>query len=300
MNEELTKENHKFFNTEGAIFMGAKRNPQNCQIGLFGIPYDGTTSFRPGSRFGPSAIREVSSSLETYCPELLLDLEDINYADLGNLEIPLGAPEPVIDLGKKATSKIFNLGLKPLILGGEHSITSGCVEAAAKNYPDLILIQLDAHADMREIWLGSNHNHACSMVRCLDVLPSKKLFQVGIRSGTKDEFKTMRKKESLVSHLHGKKADHLEEVLIPFKGKPIYLSIDLDWFDPSIMPGTGTPEPGGYLWQDFMSVVNVLKKHFIVATDVVELAPQLDRSNISSILAAKIIRSILLVLSLES
>ena len=300
MNEALTKNNEFFFNTEGAVFMGAKRDPKNCQIGIFGIPYDGTTSFRPGSRFGPTAIREVSNSLETYCPELLLDLEDVNYVDLGNLEIPFGSPEPVVELGKKATEKILNLGLKPLIIGGEHSITSGCVEATVNNYPELVLVQLDAHADMRESWLGSTHNHACSMARCLDVLPSKRLFQVGIRSGTKEEFKNMHKNQSLISHIHGQKAEHLNEVLNPLKGQPIYLSIDLDWFDPSIMPGTGTPEPGGYLWQDFMSVVNVLKKHFIVATDVVELAPQLDRSNISSILAAKIIRSILLVLSLES
>ena len=300
MNKNSATQNNNFFNHEGAIFMGAKRNPNNCKIGLFGIPYDGTTSFRPGSRFGPAAIREVSNSLESYCPELLLDLEDVNYADLGNLEIPFGSPEPVITLGKQATQKVLKQGLKPLILGGEHSISSGCVEATAKNYPDLILIQLDAHADLRESWLGSKNNHACSMARCLDVLPSKRLFQVGIRSGTKIEFQKMHKKQSLITQLHGQRADHLEQVLSDFKGKPIYLSIDLDWFDPSIMPGTGTPEPGGYLWQDFMSIINVLKKHLLVAVDVVELSPQLDPSNISSVLAAKAIRSLLLLLSIEN
>ena len=297
--KKALKDNTHLFNTDGAIFMGAKRNPENCQIGVFGIPYDGTTSFRPGTRFGPASIREISNSLETFCPELFLDLEDVQYADLGNLEIPFGSPEPVIDLAKQATNRILKLGLKPLILGGEHSITSGCVEATARNHPELVVIQLDAHADMRDNWLGSNNNHACSMARCLDVLPSKKLFQVGIRSGSKEEFQSLHKTGRIISHLHGQKADHLDEVLDPLKGKPIYLSIDLDWFDPSVMPGTGTPEPGGYFWQDFSAIMNVLRKHHLVGADVVELAPQLDPSKISSILAAKVVRSMLLLLNID-
>ena len=293
------KKNKPSFNKEGAIFMGAKRENINCDLGLFGVPYDGTTSFRPGSRFGPSAIREVSNGLETFCPQLKMDLNEINFADFGCLEIPLGAPEPVVELVEKATEELLSQGLKTLMIGGEHSITSGAIDAIVQHHHDLIIVQLDAHADLREEWLGSKYNHACSMTRCLEVLPSKNLFQVGIRSGTQEEFKELRKTNRLVDHKTGESAIYLKDVLDPFLGKPMYISIDLDWFDPSFLPGTGTPEPGGYSWNDFASIVDVLKKHQIIGADIVELAPQLDPSGISSLLAAKVTRSMLLLLSLS-
>ena len=293
------KKNKPRFNKEGAIFMGAKRENINCDLGLFGVPYDGTTSFRPGSRFGPSAIREVSNGLETFCPQLKMDLNEINFADFGCLEIPLGAPEPVVELVEKATEELLSQGLKTLMIGGEHSITSGAIDAIVQHHHDLIIVQLDAHADLREEWLGSKYNHACSMTRCLEVLPSKNLFQVGIRSGTQEEFKELRKTNRLVDHKTGESAIYLKDVLDPFLGKPMYISIDLDWFDPSFLPGTGTPEPGGYSWNDFASIVDVLKKHQIIGADIVELAPQLDPSGISSLLAAKVTRSMLLLLSLS-
>ena len=288
------------FNTEGGIFMGAKRKPNDSAIGIFSVPYDGTTSFRPGSRFGPSAIREVSSCLETYCPQLNLDLEKLNFVDLGSLEIPFGAPEPVIKLVEKATDHLLSLGLKPLLLGGEHSISSGAVSAIVKNYENLLLVQLDAHADLRNEWLGSKYNHACAMTRCLEILPSQQLFQVGIRSGTAEEFQDLKSNKRLITHKTGEQAKHLKESLEPFRGKPIYLSIDLDWFDPSVLPGTGTPEPGGYFWNDFSAIIDVLKDHKIIAADIVELAPHLDPLGISSILAAKVTRSVLLLLSLSN
>ena len=293
------KEDKHLFNQEGGIFMGAKRLIQNSKIGLFGVPYDGTTSFRPGARFGPSAIRETSNGLETYCPQLDLDLNDINFTDFGSLDIPFGDPEPVIKLVKNATKKLLDLNIKPLILGGEHSITSGAVAAVAENYNDLILVQLDAHADLRNDWLGSNYNHACTMTKCLEILPSKKLFQLGIRSGTRKEFERIQEEKSLIIHEKDKPATNLDKALNPFLGKPIYLTIDLDWFDPSLLPGTGTPEPGGYFWNDFAAILNVLKKHQIVAGDIVELAPQLDQTGISSIVAAKVTRSILMLLNLS-
>ncbi len=285
------------FNNEGAIFMGAKRSIKGCDVGIYGVPYDGTTSFRPGTRFGPSAIREVSCSLETYCPQLNLDLEKLCFADLGSLKIPYGDPDPVIKAVKTATAKLISQGLKPLILGGEHSITAGSVAATAQKNPELILVQLDAHADLRTEWSGSRHSHACAIRRCLEVLPSQKVFQLGIRSGTQEEFEELIEQKRLVPHHHGLPATYLEEALQPYKGKPIYLTFDLDWFDPSVMPGTGTPEPGGFLWQDFAAVIEVLKTHRLVAADLVELSPQLDLSGISSILAAKVVRSLLMLLS---
>lgn len=296
MNDEKAL-NYEFFNTEGAVFMGAKRSTKGCKVGIFGVSYDGTTSFRPGTRFGPSAIREFSNNLETYCPALDLDLEEINFVDLGALEIPYGAPEPVVTAVNKATRQLLTGGLKPLILGGEHSISAGAVQAVAEYQPDLILVQLDAHADLRKEWLGNSHNHACAMRRCLEVLPSKQIFQLAIRSGTGEEFQELRDCKRLISHKRGEPAVGLEKALIPYLGKPIYLTVDVDWFDPSVMPGTGTPEPGGFLWEDFAAVIDVLKTHQLIAADIVELSPQLDPSGISSILAAKITRSLLMLLN---
>ena len=282
---------HPLFDADGTIYMGSRRDPDGCRVGLFGVPYDGTTSFRPGTRFGPAAIREVSSGLETYCPQLGLDLEDLAIADLGAVEIPFGAPEPVLESVQQATRAVLELGLKPLMLGGEHSISSGAVAAVAERLPDLVLVQLDAHADLRDEWLGSRHSHACAMRRCLEVLPSQTLLQLSIRSGTRVEFQELHRTGRLMADVAA-----LEAALQPLQGRPIYLTVDLDWFDPAVMPGTGTPEPGGYHWRDFAALVTVLRSHNLVAADVVELAPQLDTSGISSVLAAKVTRSLLLLL----
>ena len=282
------------FDSEGGIFMGSRRDPAGCRVGLFGVPYDGTTSFRPGTRFGPAAIREVSQGLETYCPQLDLDLEDLAYADLGAVDIPFGAPEPVVNAVQQATTAVLDLGLSPLMLGGEHSISSGAVAAVANQHPDLVLVQLDAHADLREEWLGARHSHACAMRRCLEVLPSGDLLQLAIRSGTRDEFHEL--------HSSGRRMDDvqaLRDAMAPWTGRPIYLTVDLDWFDPAVLPGTGTPEPGGFLWGDFAAVVDVLSGHRLVAGDVVELAPQLDSSGVSSVLAAKVTRSLILLMGAD-
>ena len=282
------------FDSEGGIFMGSRRDPAGCRVGLFGVPYDGTTSFRPGTRFGPAAIREVSQGLETYCPQLDLDLEDLAYADLGAVDIPFGAPEPVVNAVQQATTAVLDLGLSPLMLGGEHSISSGAVAAVANQHPDLVLVQLDAHADLREEWLGTRHSHACAMRRCLEVLPSGDLLQLAIRSGTRSEFHEL--------HSSGRRMDDvqaLRDAMAPWTGRPIYLTVDLDWFDPAVLPGTGTPEPGGFLWGDFAAVVDVLSGHRLVAGDVVELAPQLDSSGVSSVLAAKVTRSLILLLGAD-
>ena len=280
------------FDSEGGIFMGSRRDPAGCRVGLFGVPYDGTTSFRPGTRFGPAAIREVSQGLETYCPQLDLDLEDLAYADLGAVDIPFGAPEPVVNAVQRATTAVLDLGLNPLMLGGEHSISSGAVAAVANQHPDLVLVQLDAHADLREEWLGARHSHACAMRRCLEVLPSGDLLQLAIRSGTREEFHELQESGRLMPSI-----DALQQALAPLKGKPIYLTVDLDWFDPAVLPGTGTPEPGGFLWRDFAAVVDLLRGHRLVAADVVELAPHLDSSGVSSVLAAKVTRSLILLMS---
>ena len=295
----MTKSNLKdlsLFNNDGAIFMGAQRNIDQCKVSLLGVPYDGTCCFKPGARFGPSAVREDSYGIETYCPQLNLDLQDIQFADVGSLDVPLGDAKLTIDSIKNAIDILQKKKLKPLIIGGEHSITSGVIKSIITNYPDLIMLQLDAHADLRDEWLGSKFSHACTMKRCLEILPSKKIFQIGIRSGTRSEFHEMNNTKRFIQHTLGGNAKSLEDALKSFKGTPIYLSFDLDWFDPSIMPGTGTPEPGGYFWGDFAAIIDVIKSHNLIGADVVELSPKLDNSGISSTLAAKVIRSLIMLL----
>ena len=284
------------FENENAIFMGAKRNPDDCSIGIFGVNYDGTCSFQPGARFGPESIRQVSSCLETYCPKLNKDLQDVMYVDFGSIQIDQNASKFVVESVKSATNYLISKDLSPIMIGGEHSITSGAIEALVKKYPDLILVQLDAHADLRESYMGNKHSHACAMKRCLDVLPEKKIFQVGIRSGTKEEFQFMHKKNQLVNFLPGGNAEELKKALLPYSQSPIYLTIDLDWFDPSLLAGTGTPEPGGFFWNDFEEILQTLKDFRIVASDIVELSPEIDKSGVSSIVAAKVLRCLILTL----
>ena len=286
--------NKNLFDNESAIFMGAKRNPDDCSIGIFGVNYDGTCSYKSGTRFGPNAIRLVSTCLETFCPRLGKDLEDFNYVDFGSLKIDNNDSKSVIKIVKSATDFIMSKRLTPIMLGGEHSITSGAIEALVNKYPDLILIQLDAHADLRNSYMGNEHSHACAMQRCLDVLPEKKILQVGIRSGTKEEFKIMGQHNQLVKFLPGENAQELKKALLPYSNSPIYLTIDLDWFDPSLLPGTGTPEPGGFFWNDFEVILETLKNFRIVASDIVELSPEIDNSGVSSVVAAKVLRSLIM------
>ena len=288
--------NNKLFEKEGPIFMGSNKKNMDLNVGIFGVNYDGTTSYKSGTRFGPNAIRMASQSLETYCPILNKDLNELGYLDFGSLSIDLNNTESVISRVNYATKYIIDQNLKPLLLGGEHSITTGVVQALIKKYPDLIILQLDAHADLRDSYLNNKFSHACTMRRCLDLLPKKTIFQIGIRSGTKDEFNFMRNNNQLIKFEGENDLKFLNEKLSNFKSSPIYLTIDIDWFDPSLVPATGTPEPGGYFWQDFENILKILKQHKIIGADIVELSPDLDYSGVSSIVAAKVARSLIMTL----
>jgi agmatinase len=258
---------------------------------VFGVGYDGTTSFRPGTRSGPDAIRRASEGLETYSPRQDADLEDLHITDAGNLDIQFGAPEPVVEQVADAVSEILDNGARPFMLGGEHSLTAGAVRGAVRHHPDLVVVQLDAHADLRQEYLGGPFSHACAMRRCLDVLEGHdSLIQVGIRSGTREEWQEMRSQGTLVAP----SPQALRERLSRCKDRPVYLTVDLDLFDPAYLPGTGTPEPGGIDWACFEALVEVLAETNIVACDVMELAPDLDPSGVSSVLAAKVVRELLL------
>ena len=284
-----------FFDNEGRTYMGSQAEIEGCSIGIFGVNYDGTTSFKPGTRFGPDAIRNVSQSLETFCPKLEKDLSNISYFDFGSLIIDTHSTDDVINKVGLATETLLIDNFKPLIFGGEHSITTGAIQALVKKYPDLILIQLDAHADLRDSYMNNKNSHACTMKRCLEKLPNKKILQVGIRSGTKEEFKQMRENKQLIDFRKGDEK-LLLKVFEQVKGFPLYLTIDLDWFDPSLLPGTGTPEPGGYFWDDFELIIKILNEFNLVGADIVELSPDIDLSGVSSVVAAKVARSLIMTL----
>jgi agmatinase len=276
-----------------APFIGATSTQlRSGQIALLGIGYDGTTSFRSGTRRGPDGLRAVSEAgIETYSPTLDCDLEDLEFSDLGNLDVPHGAPEPVIAAAFEATREILAAGAIPAIIGGEHSISPGPIKAAFEHHPELVVIQFDAHADLRHEWNGSPNSHACAMRRTLDFLPADRLLQVGIRSGTREEFQEMRQHKRLVPPT----AEALRSALAPFGDAPIYLTFDIDFFDPSLVPGTGTPEAGGVDWAGCERLLAVLKDRNLVAFDLVELAPTLDPTEVSSCVAAKLLRELILI-----
>ena len=263
------------------------------QPAILGVGYDGTTSFRPGTRWGPDGVRRVSDAgIETYSPAQDRDLEDLVFSDLGNLDVPHGAPEPVIEAAYSATVEVLAAGGIPIILGGEHSITPGPVRAVFEKYPELAVIQFDAHADLREEWNGSQNSHACAMRRILDFLPEERLLQVGIRSGTREEFGEMKKSGRLIAPT----AEALTSALARVDRRPLYVTFDIDFFDPSCVSGTGTPEPGGIDWVTCESLLAVLSGKNVVGLDIMELAPALDVSEVSSVVAAKLLREFLLLI----
>lgn len=275
-------------------FLGARTERQRGDLVLLGVPYDKTASFRKGTRLGPEGIRTISEAgIETYSPAQNLDLEDIRFFDSGNLDVAEDESPERVALGvQEAVASIYESRGIPVLLGGEHSISPGAVRAAFDRHPDLVVIQLDAHADLRDQYEGSSFSHACSMRRILDFLPSDRLLQVGIRSGTREEYREMRAENRHIDPC----AASLGRVLDSrgFRDAPIYVTFDIDCFDPSEVPGTGTPEAGGISWSTAESLRNVCKERCIVGFDLVELAPDLDPSGISSVLAAKLLREWLL------
>ena len=275
-------------------FIGAMSDYSSADIVLFGAPYDSTTSFRPGGRFGPQTMRAESFGIETYAPYQDRDLEDLRVHDAGDLELPFGAPEPVLDMVEAKAAAILADGKMPVLLGGEHLVTLGAVRAAAKRFPDLRIIHFDAHADLREDYLGNPLSHACVLRRCHDLLGDGRIWQFGIRSGTRDEFAFM-KAEHVVTEPFSLKT--LPQVSFP-AGTPIYLTVDLDVLDPAEFPGTGTPEAGGVRFDELRTaLMDVFARFNVVAFDNVELAPSLDPTGRSTALACKLLREELLATS---
>lgn len=276
-------------------FIGADSTFEDSRIVIFGAPYDSTTSFRPGTRFGPAAVRSESFGIETYSPYQDCDLEtDVAVHDAGDLELPFGAPDRALAMIEAKADEILSAGKIPFLLGGEHLVSLGAVRAAAKKYPDLHIIHFDAHADLREDYLGVRLSHACVMRRCHDLLGDGRIWQFGIRSGTRDEFAFMREGHVTTEPFS---VNTLASLSFP-EGTPVYLTVDLDVLDPSEFPGTGTQEAGGLRFTELLSALTeILRRFNVVALDNVELSPGLDASGRSTALACKILREQLLSLA---
>ncbi len=274
-------------------FIGAEASWEEADWILIGIPYDGTCSYRPGARFAPQAIREASWGLETYSPFLERSMEALKIADVGDLELPFGNRNVVLDRIYEAARTVVKAQKKWLGMGGEHLVTLPVIQAYLDAYPDLAVIQFDAHTDLREDYMGETLSHATVMRRVVDLVEVDRVAQIGIRSGTFEEYAWMAQHNTLM-----KTPADLVNRLTQWDNLPVFLTIDLDVLDPSVLPGTGTPEPGGLTFRELQSWFEVLKTHHIVGIDVVELSPPYDVSGVSNIVAAKAIReSVLLTAS---
>lgn len=284
-------------NRKGNIqtFLGCDTTYEEAAVVLFGAPFDSTTSYRPGTRFASRAMRSESFGFETYSPYQDKDLADGAVYDAGDLELPFGDTAMAIAMIEEQTADILADGKIPFMIGGEHLVTLGAVRAVSKHYPDLRILHFDAHADLRDDYLGQTLSHATVMRRIWELLGGDRdrIFQFGIRSGDRSEFRWGAENVNMVRYGF----DGLEEVVASLSGKPVYLTVDLDILDPSVFPGTGTPEAGGVgflaLHKAILTVCGSLR---VVGADINELAPAYDASGSSTAVACKILRETLLAL----
>ncbi|MBZ4672171.1 agmatinase [Deferribacterales bacterium Es71-Z0220] len=268
-------------------FIGCNKELKEAEIALIGLPYDGTSSYRPGSRFAPNAIREASYGLETYSPVFDADLEEnISVCDTGDIELPFGDVKRTLSMIYEKTKSLSDK--KVFAIGGEHLVTLPVFQALYDKFPELYVIHFDAHADLRDDYLGDTLSHATVIRRISDITGFGKIFQYGIRSGTKEEYQLIKKHNTL-----NRPIDDIKKII---GNAPVYLTVDLDVLDPSIFPGTGTPEPGGYTYIQLLEKIRNLHDMNIIGCDVVELSPHYDQSGVSTIVAAKIIRELFFIL----
>ena len=275
-------------------FIGCDAEYDESKVVLFGAPFDSTTSYRPGARFGSAAIRHESYGLETYSPYLDRDLEDICVFDSGDIELPMGSSEMALAAISERTAEILNDGKIPFMIGGEHLVTLGAFREVAKRYPDVHIIHMDAHADLRHDYLDVQLSHACVLRRCHDIIGDGRIHQYGIRSGERAEWIFSREGHT---EMHPFDLAPLTSLSKPLTNSPVYLTVDLDVMDPSIFSGTGTPEAGGVSFNELREAIHrVCMFHNIVGLDINELAPTLDISGASTAVACKIVREMLLSL----
>ena len=273
-------------------FIGCDCGYEQARVVLYGAPFDSTTSFRPGARFGPSAMRHESFGLETYSPYQDADLTDCAVFDSGDLELCFGSAQAALEDIETRAAGILEDGKFPLLLGGEHLVTLGAVRAVAKRYPELHIIHFDAHADLRDDYLGAKLSHACVLRRCHELVGDGRIHQFCIRSGDREEFRFA----GAHTDLHPFGFEGLEETVAALGEAPVYLTVDLDCLDPSAFPGTGTPEAGGVSFLQLLEAIRTACAAHVVGADVNELAPMLDSSGVSTATACKVLRELMLAL----
>ena len=271
-------------------FLGCESNFEDANIVIFGAPFDGTTTFRPGTRFAPQTMRIESIGLETYSPYFDLDIEEYKVNDNGDLDLPFGSTQCALDIIQEQAKKIFDANKKPLMIGGEHLVSLPTIKEAFNKYPDLHIIHFDAHTDLREEYLGEKLSHSSVFKRVWDFVGDGKIYQFGIRSGTKEEFYWSKEGHTYINKFN---FDTLDEIVKKIKDKPVYFSIDLDVLDPSIMSGTGTTEAGGVSFNELINAIKEVSKLNIIGADIVELSPHYDHSGVSTAVACKILREML-------
>ncbi|XFA98967.1 agmatinase [Candidatus Izemoplasma sp. B36] len=281
------------FNKVDLSFQSSKSEYDEANVVLFSAPLDTTTSYRPGTRFAGNAIRVESIGIEWYSPYMDKDLNDYKTCDIGDLTLPMGDVKKSLDIIYNTAKSVVNDNKLPMMVGGEHLVTFPVIKALSEKYKDLHIIHLDAHTDLRDEFMGRQLSHATVLRRCHDLLGDHRIFQFGIRSGDKHEFEWAKKH----THLQKFNLFGLEEIVNKIKDKPVYITIDLDVLDPSVMPGTGTPEPGGITYKELLDAIKSFTDlNNIVGADIVELAPMLDTSGVSTIVAAKTLREMILLL----
>ena len=273
-------------------FIGCDSDYEESKIVLFGAPFDSTTSFRPGARFGSSAIRHESFGIETYSPYQDKDLTDLKVFDCGDLELCFGSPEDALKDIEDQARKIVNDGKLPIMLGGEHLVTFAAVKAVFEKYPKMHIIHFDAHADLRDDYLGAKLSHACVIRRCYELVGDGRIHQFCIRSGDREEFRFADEH----TDMHKFDFDGLTELIEELKSDnlPVYFTIDLDCLDPAVFCGTGTPEAGGVNFKELLNAILEVSKTNIVGADLNELAPMLDISGASTAVACKVLRELIL------
>lgn len=273
------------------IFLGAQESYEDAQAVLLGIPMDYTVSFRPGTRLGPASIRNVSVGIEEYSPYYDRELGDYTYCDLGDLALPFGNVEKSLEIIEQASRQILAAAKFPIFLGGEHLVSYPLIKPFAEKYPDLRVVHFDAHADLRTDYYGEYNSHATVMRKVAEMLGPKRLYQFGIRSGTREEFLFAKEYTNLVRE---DVLEALETALPELEGYPVYVSLDIDVVDPAFAPGTGTQEAGGCTSKEILKAIHLLDRLNVVGFDLVEVSPVLDSSERTALLAAKLVREAIL------
>ncbi|MBQ7774602.1 MAG: agmatinase [Lachnospiraceae bacterium] len=273
-------------------FIGCDSPYTDAKLVLFGAPFDSTTSYRPGARFGSGAIRHESFGIETYSPYQDSDLTDYAVFDYGDLELCFGSAEAALADIESTADQILTDNKIPLLIGGEHLVTLGTFRAVLEKYPDIHIVHFDAHADLRDDYLGAKLSHACVIRRCHDLIGDDRIHQFCIRSGDREEF-TFAKQHT---DFHPFNLNGLAECIEQIGEHPIYFTIDLDCLDPAEFPGTGTPEAGGIRFMELLEGILTVCKGHVVAADMTELCPGLDISGASTALACKTLRELIIAI----